>query len=355
MRVAISNPRRTWGGASTMAVELARGLGARGHQVVVFCHPRSPLGRELEGGIACEPILAGSDFPIPGIWRCARMLRRHRTEVVLSATANDLRLTVPAARLLGIPVVARKVGADAFSRHPIRTLLDRLPDWYVANSLATRAAMLASAPWLAERDVALIPNGTDVNRFASAQPANLGLPVGAFAIGFVGRFDAQKGVMDLAAAWPSIAEALPEAHLVITGGGGSEREFRRRMADAPRVHWLGFRRDIPSVMRALDLLVVPSHSEAFGLVAAEAMAAGVPVIATRVGGLIEVVDGGRAGVLVQHADPPALAHAIIELARDPERRERFAAAGAERVRRLFSWDRVLGEYEALLHRAVVRA
>lgn len=356
MRIVISNPRRSWGGASTMAAGLARGLRGRGHEVVVFCRPGSPLHRELRGELPCEPILEGMDFSPRAVWRCVRALRRHRTQVVVSATSKDLRLTAPAARLLGVPLIVRMVAAVPFrDRLQDRFFYGWMPEHFVANSAATREVMLASAPWLADADITMIHNGIEVETYASAVPAELGLPPGAVAIGFVGRLAAEKGLPDLAAAWKRVAEAVPGAHLLIAGTGEREAELRQRLAGAPRVHWLGFRRDIPSIMRVLDLLVLPSHSEAFGLAAAEAMAAGTPVVATRVGGLTELLADDEGGCLVPPHAPEALARAIIGLAADPGLRRRIGQAGQQRVRRCFSHERAVEGYEALLNRVVNRA
>jgi glycosyltransferase involved in cell wall biosynthesis len=227
-------------------------------------------------------------------------------------------------------------------------------DRYVANSQATKRVMLESAPWLDESRVALIYNGIDADRFAAATPAGLDLPEGSFTVGYVGRLDPEKGADLVPDAWARIADALPDAHLVIAGAGKSEREMRARLGDSPRVRWPGFRRDVAELMNALDLLIVPSRSEAFGLAAAEAMACGVPVVAARVGGLPEVVIDGEQGVLVPPEDPAALAKAVIALARDPERRAAMGRAGRERVRAAFSLERTLDGYEALLEEMIAR-
>ena len=352
MRIVFSNPRPSWGGASTMVEVLARGLARRGHAVVVFARPGSQLQKAVEADLPCEPILHGADFPPAAILRCLRTFRRHGTEIVVSSILTDSRLTVPAARLARIPVVARRVGVDAFGGGWMQGLHDRMVDVYVANSRATRQVMLDSAPWLDPARVALVYNGVDADGIASAAPAALGLPADALAIGFAGRLDPQKGADLLPDIWERIHPRLPNAHLVIVGQGSCEKEMRRRMEGSPRVHWLGFRRDVPAILRALDLLVVPSRTEAFGLAAAEAMAAGVPVVASTAGGLPEVVMDGETGVLVPPEDPAAVAEAVVSLAGDADARRRLGDAGRERVRRHFSLDAVLDGYESLLERTL---
>ncbi len=351
MKIVISNPRRSWGGASTMALGLARNLRARGHDIVLFCRPGSPLYAELKDEMPCEPVLYGADFPFFAIARAVRALRRHRPDVVLSSTRQDLRFTVPAAKMLGIPTVVRRVDIEPYSASPInRLVIDRLPDHFVANSLATQEAMLASAEWLDESRISIVHNGIDVDRYTKAEGDDLGLPEKACAFGYIGRLEIGKGLPELAAAWIRIAHALPNAHLLIAGIGKFEREFRAQMGDAPRVHWLGFRRDVPELMKALDIILMPSREESFGLVAIEAMAAGTPLIASQTGGLAEVIRDDFDGVLIPPYDAEALIEAAVALATDPERRSRLARGGIETARNRFSHGRVAEEYETVLAR-----
>jgi glycosyltransferase involved in cell wall biosynthesis len=182
----------------------------------------------------------------------------------------------------------------------------------------------------------------------------LGLPAGAIVFGFVGRWEIQKGVWELAQAWPRVAAVLPHAHLVVVGWGPLEREFRDALRDAPRVLDLGFREDIPELMKAFDVLVAPFHNEGFGLVLAEAMAAGVPVVAARAGAIPELIEDGAEGRLARVEDAAALASAMVELGSDAELRARMGAAGYARVRRDFSWERMIEGHEELLRELVGR-
>lgn len=348
MRVVLSSPRKGWGGSATVAMGLARGLEARGHRVVVFCKPDSEIHRAVRERFPCEPILYGIDFPPPAIARCLRAFRRHGAQILVSLLHMDLRLTAAAGRLSGLRVVAHRAELEPYSRLPHRRwLIDRLPHHWVANSEANRRVMLTSGPWLNPENVTTIHNGIDPRRYAVAEPAPLDLPDGSVAVGFVGRLVEEKGLAELAAAWRRLVPDRPRLHLVIAGAGKYEGEFRRLLGDAPRVHWLGFRTDVPEVMRALDLVVVPSREEPFGIVALEAMAAGRPVLATRAGGLVEVVLDGETGRLVPPGDSEALAGAIVDMTSNAEIRDRMGQAGAERVREYFGEDRMVEAYEAL--------
>lgn len=351
MRIVLSNASHSWGGVHHVTEVLARGLQARGHQVAVFGRPDSPLQARLRGVAPFEPIVRGMDLHPGVMWRVTRALRRHRPGVVLTLMKKDVRLTAPPARLLGIPVVVRHAN-DRPLRGTVsdRLLFGALAAAHVANSAATRDTLLRSARWLRSERMHVIPNGIDAARFARARPAELGLPAGAVALGFVGRFDERKGLLDLASAWPAVAAAVPAAHLVIVGRGQAGERAREMLLGAPRVHWLGYRADVPEVLRALDVLAVPSHWEGFGLVAAEALAAGVPVVAANASSLPEIVRHGVHGLLVPPGDPDALAAALASLAADPALRARMGAAGQAHVQAEFTLDGMIDRFEALLER-----
>lgn len=352
MRIAFANSARIWGGAEVMTETLLRGLQARGHDVVLLCRPGSPVLERLGGDVPCEPVPGGFDLNPAAVWRCARALRGHGSQVLMTMTQKDPRIAGVAARLVRVPVVVRHPMDVPFrQRLHHRVYFGWVPTHFAANSRATRDTMLRSAPWLDPADVTVIHNGIDVERAARAAPAELGLPEGAVAVGFVGRFEVGKGALDLAAAWPQIAREVPEAHLLLVGRGGNrEREVRERLSSAPRVHWLGFRPDVAAVMRALDLLVLPSHREGFGLVLAEAMAAETAVVASRASAIPEIVEDGVEGRLFEPRSPQALARAVVELARSAPTRARMGRAGAARVRREFTVAGMLDDYERLFAR-----
>jgi glycosyltransferase involved in cell wall biosynthesis len=349
VRVAIASASPIWGGAERMALTLGEGLAARGHEVVMLVRPGGELEERLPDGVERAPVLRGFDLNPPALWRSALALRRHRARVLLTTTDKELRLCGPAARLLGIPLIHRQATDRPVGpgwRH--RLFQGRIPSWWIVNSAATRATYLASAPWIPEARVSTIPNGIDPAPFAAALPVELGLPPGATAIGYVGRLDRRKGLLDLAAAWPAVAAQIPEAYLVLVGSGELEGELRAALAGAERVRWLGSVRDTAPVYRALDMVVMPSHREGFGLVAVEAMAAGTPVIAARSSSLPEVV--GDAALLAEAHDPGGLAASIVRLARDAELRARLIHAGAARVRGHFSLEVMMERYEEVLLR-----
>ena len=332
-----------------MAALLTRRLHARGHDILFLCRPVYPALEEIPSGVEVAPVLGGMDWSPLSIWRSRRALRRHGADAMLVTTNKDLRSAAVAARTLDLPVVIRRAMARPLKdRVHYRYLYGELPVRIIANSHATRLVMLDSAPWLDEDRTTVVHNGIELRRFHGVDRADLGLPEDAVAVGFVGRFVAWKGVLTLADAWKRVALSVPRAHLVLVGEGEEEPEMRRRLEGVERVHWIGFRQDVPEVMAALDLLVYPSVMEGFGLAAVEAMASSLPVLVARAGSLPEVVGDDGAGLFVPPHDASALAEGIATLVGDPERREVMGRRGRSRASAMFGLERMVDRYEEIL-------
>jgi glycosyltransferase involved in cell wall biosynthesis len=348
MRLVVSSGSRNWGGLERVAQQLAGGLADRGHEVVVFCRRGSPLHERLRPRFACEPVLRGERLDPTTVARCLLALRRHRPDAVIGNTPKDPGWTGLAARLLGIPVVYRHELNRPYPGGPLgRLVFGRVPTVHVVNSASTRGTVLGSAPWLPPERVRVIPNGVDPEE-PGAAAADLGLPAGALVFGFVGRWEEQKGIRELLQAWPRVVAEVPSAHLALVGWGAEGERLRAGLREVPHLHWLGFRDDVPALMRRFDVLVAPFHREGFGLVLVEAMAVGTPVIAADSTSLPEIVTDRVEGRLVAVGDAEALGAAMVELARDPEARRRMGEAGRDRILREFTLDRMLDAHEALL-------
>ncbi len=196
------------------------------------------------------------------------------------------------------------------------------------------------------REPAELPAGWDRERTRAA----LGLD-GRFVLVTVARLHEEKGHRHLLDALPAILAVVPETVLLLVGAGAEEEALRaqaRALGLEGAVRFLGHRDDVPQVMAASDLMVLPSLAESFGFVLVEAMALGLPVVAARTGGIPEVVGEGegRAGLVVPAADSKALAGAVLDLRRDEGLRRRLASAGPARARR-FGAARMVREYEAV--------
>ena len=188
----------------------------------------------------------------------------------------------------------------------------------------------------------VVLNGIAPPVFAPTPRAALGLAETDFVVGGLGRLDPQKGWDLLCRVAGRVREEVPDAVFVVLGDG-PERGRLEGIRECANVRFLGYRERASSLLKAFDVLVMPSRYEAFPFVAIEAMHAGVPIVATEVGGLAEALDG--CGVLVPPERDDLLAEALIGLASDPQARGLHSERGIARARTLFSVDRMIAETE----------
>jgi glycosyltransferase involved in cell wall biosynthesis len=208
--------------------------------------------------------------------------------------------------------------------------------------------------------IELLLNGVDVDRFTAHHDpvtvkAELGIPSGCKVVGIVGRIAEEKAQDDFIKAARIISQHEPETVFLIVGAAGDPRLLERlrrltmELGVDDKVRFIGYVADMPKVYAALDVLVLPSRWEGFGLVLVEAMAAGKPIVATQVGGIPEVVADGETALLVPPSDPPAIAAAVVSILIDPERAHAMGRRGVERAM-LFSWEHVSGRLDDLYTR-----
>ena len=192
-------------------------------------------------------------------------------------------------------------------------------------------------------DYRIIPNGVDLDRFANAEPFEE-LRDGTLNILFVGRFEERKGLIHLLKAYHRLRKRKVDARLLVAGAGPKEREYRRfvGLRGIRDVEWLGRVSDEDKVryFASADIYCAPNTGqESFGIVLLEAMAAGVPIVASDIHGFKKVVERNVQGLLVEPRNPRALAAALYSLARDPDLRHEMGDAGRARAPE-FTWDRV---------------
>ncbi len=203
--------------------------------------------------------------------------------------------------------------------------------------------------------VSHIGNGIDTGIYRPLMPRadakrDLGLS-GKTLVGFVGRLSADKGISHLLQALAAMpASHAAPVHAVIVGDGehrGAIESEARALGLIDRVHFLGNRRDTPLLYTAFDVFVLPSRREGFPMVLLEAMACGLPVIATRVGDIDRIIEHGVSGLVVEPADTAALQQALQTVLAEPDRAQRMGTAARERVERRFSSARMAREYLAI--------
>jgi glycosyltransferase involved in cell wall biosynthesis len=333
-------------------VEAATRLDARRYQVL--CGLLTP---DAEGVI--PPHLARVDFRMPGLngWVWLRfffhlcwVLYRHRVDLVHVNSYVPGNYTRLAAALMQVPlIVDHWHGFTRFNRKRrlICRFLGCLTDLSLTVSQGVKDYLLKEIG-LNPAKVRVVPNGVDLARIDAARPGpevrrDLGLPEEVPVVGLVGRLDHWgKGHKELFTALAQLKERWP-CQALIVGGGRRMEEIKQAAADlglAGEVHFLGARQDVPDLLQAMDIFVLPSYSEGVSLALLEAMAAGLPVIATAVGGTPEAVTDGVTGLLIPSRDAGALAEALERLLSDPALAKNLGENARKAVAEKFSLERL---------------
>jgi glycosyltransferase involved in cell wall biosynthesis len=267
------------------------------------------------------------------------LMSRERFDIVHAHMFGSNLWGAVLGRLFRVPVVLAHETTWSYEGDPLRRwadglLIGRLVTRFLAVSSldARRMVELERVP---ARKIVVMPNAYIPRPGAPDTDVRGGLGIGAATplLVVVSRLRPQKALSVLLDAFPRVLQSCPDAHLAIAGDGECRPDLEqqaRGLSVGDRVHFLGRRDDVDALLRAAHLAVMSSDFEGTPLVAYECMANGTPLVATAVGGLPDVVDDGRTGLLVPPRDPPALADAIVQLLTDPDKRAAMAAAAFRR-------------------------
>ncbi len=342
----------SWRGGQQQVLLTARGLTARGHRVVVIAHPDGELRRRLPADLEAVPLAPRNEVDLPAAWRLSRVIRDLEPDIVHAHDPHGVAVAATALSIGAPPrrpplVAARRVDfhlkANAFSRWKYGQV-----SRFVTASEAIRAILLEDG--IAPDRVVTVHDGIDVTRAAETEAmdvrAEYWFPPHSLIVGNIAALVPHKGQKFLIDAAAIVVRELPEARFLVLGEGELHDALEhqiRHLHIGQHVVLAGFRADALRALKGLDLFVMSSVTEGLGSSLLDAMAAGRPVVATRAGGIPEVVVHGQTGLLVPPRDAPALARAIVELLRDPARRRRMAEAGLARVTARFTVDRMVDE------------
>jgi len=346
---------RTWRGGQNEVLLTVNGLRSRGQRAALVAHPDGELRRRADEGLELIPIASRTEMDLTAAWRLARVIKRLKPDVI---HAHDPHGVAMASLALSLGsgsspgrspalVVARRVDfhlkGNSFSRWKHRQV-----DCFIAASNAIRAMLMADG--VPESKVVTVHEGIDVEHVLAAPPVNVHetffLPHHAPVVGNVGALVPHKGQRHLIEAAHLVVQQLPDVRFVILGEG----ELREHLERLIREHHLekhvllpGFRVDVLGCIKGFDLFVMSSVTEGLGTSLLDAMACSKAIVASKAGGIPEVVDDRVTGILVEPRDHHGLAAAIVKLISDEQDRQRMATAGFERVSARFTVERMVAE------------
>jgi sugar transferase (PEP-CTERM/EpsH1 system associated) len=311
----------------------------------------------------------GSGFQFP-LFRLASIMRAYRPHIVHSRNWGAIE-AIPAARLAGVPVAIHSEHGyeiEMLAGLPIRRRIFRRAAYAMVDAVVAVTRELgdyhARMAWLSPARISVIYNGVDTQQFYPSPEARtllrkrFGLPENRFIVGTVGRMVPIKDHPTLLRAMEILVQHGVNAHALLVGSGPELEGNKSIVTASPnlagRVTFTGSSEEVPDLLRTIDAFALPSISEGMSNTLLEAMATGLPVIATSVGGNIEVVEHERSGWLIDTRDAEALASHLATLASTETLRAQYGAAARKRVIERFSLERMLEGYSNLYRELAAR-
>ncbi len=368
MKIGVIVPHLRGGGAAQCAVDLTNGLADAGLNPTVVCLGRMGYLAERissQNVKVVGPLKTRGNDPV-ALLRLVSILRRSRFDVVHCHNWGGLVETVLAAKLAGIgAVVHTQHGLDYgynsapdHLRNRFRTTFKALACRGVARiaTVSQEVADMVTREWsVPPSRVSVVHNGVhlpqpDDQGIRARWREELGVAETDVLLGTVAVFRPVKDLHTMLEAMALVVKQTPRVKLVLIGEGRQKKELESavdRLGLAPFVRFAGWRPDATQLLPALDIFVLSSLSEGISLALLDAMAAGVPAVATAVGGNCEVIEESRSGILVPVQAPVVLAQTLLALVHNPARRRELGAGGRRRVEEAFSFRRMITDYEAL--------
>lgn len=342
--------QRAWRGGQRQVLLTVLGMRERGHRALLIAHPEGELARRASEGHDLVRMAPRTEVDLHAGWKLSRIIKQLKPDIVhahdphavaAAALAVSFMTSGKCPGLIASRRVAFHLKGNAFSRWKYHQV-----DCFVAASDAIRQMLIEDG--IDGARVVTVYEGIDLHR-VSMEPATnihaeLWLPTHAPIVGAVAALTQEKGHKYLIDAAALVVREVPDARFVILGEGDMrpalERQIKKLHLDK-HVLLPGFRPDVVSFIKSFDLFVMSSLAEGLGTSLLDAMACSKATVASDTGGIPEAVANGETGLLVPPRDHHALAHAIVELLKDQERRERMGKAGLERVKRMFTAERMI--------------
>jgi glycosyltransferase involved in cell wall biosynthesis len=355
----VIDTERVWRGGQDQLLALLKGLSERGHRIHLICQPDTLLekrGREI--GVSVHPLAIRSELGFISALFIASILRKTRPDILAFNTPKAIFIGTLASRFVpvGARIIFRRVNfplrKNPFSRFKYSWGIDCIVA--ISESIQLQLQMCG----IPASKIRTIYEGMDLNLFPRrAQPRvhNPGEPV---VIGTIAHLSAEKGLNYLIEAASLIPAVQSKLRFVLVGDGQCLQELKELASQkglSDVFNFAGFHSNTYQFMQSFDIFALPSLSEGLSSSILEAMATSLPIVATHVGGIPELVKNGENGLLVAPANPPELAQAIQRLADNPAEAERMGQCGRERMEKQFTLERKILETEQLCYALLKRS
>jgi glycosyltransferase involved in cell wall biosynthesis len=352
LKILHTNFLKGWGGQSNRILEEASGAAALGYLVTLSVPPGSELAkRGRAAGLTINEEINYSGPARAGFLRDVKNFRRLiaqlQPDIIHLHGGRDSWVAAAALYGRSRPVIARtKHNIFPITGHPLnRWIYSRFFDYIICISSAV-LAQCTSRKYINPGKLILIPSACDVDQFQAARSSRqqmreaFGFKPNNLVICMTGRLREEKGHQVLFAAAPQIVNSHPDVRFLLLGSGSLHGEFLESIEKTnslkEKIVLAGFRTDVPQCLSAADIYVQPSLSEGLGTAVLEACAAGLPVVASRSGGIPDIIINDETGLLVDVGSSHQLAEAVDRLIESPSLRERLSAGGLHRVRENYS-------------------
>ena len=343
---------RTWRGGQNQVLVTVLGLRALGHRSVLVAHAGGELRQRAAEGMELIPLAPRMEMDLSAAWRLSRIIKELKPEIIHAHDPHGVAMAALAlsmsTQLVKPPLVASRRVDFRLKDNSLSRWKYRQVDCFICASEAIRQMLMADG--IPEARAVTVHEGIDLDRVEAAPEAKLHeelwLPHQAPIVGNVAALVPHKGQRHLIEAAALVVRQVPDARFVIAGEGELRPSLERQIKEhhlEKHVFLTGFRPDVLSLHKAFDIFVMSSVTEGLGTSLLDAMASGKPIVATRAGGIPEVVVDGETGILVSPRDHRAMADALISLLTDPALRQRMGDAGLKLARRRFSAERMVKE------------
>ncbi len=342
------------GGQERRILAEAAGLSRRGHYVAIACREHADIRREaLKLGIDIHTFPMRKFYDIPSIMQMTRFLKNNRFDVANTHSGVDSWIGGIAAKITNVPVLVRTRHLNIPLKRSLLNFVHYLPDVYITCGDNMRNNLVNNCGFPADRVVS-IPTGAgmeffDVRKNKEAK-LKYGLNMDSIVISNVGILRSVKGHEVTLSSVKKVIDAFPNAKYLIVGEGPARERLEKMSKDlgiARHVVFTGFIENIPEIYSFTDVAVLSSWSEGFPQSILQAMASNVPVVATKVGGVPEVVFHEKTGLLIELGDHEGLAKEIIRILNKPDEALRFAANAKELVLKEHSVNHMIDKIEGL--------